>query len=52
MPVEHGMDATYNISAWMDKFLIAPFVPPYVKELATTEAPAEENKEQEQQAQQ
>ena len=27
--VEHSMDATFNISQWMDKFLIAPFEPPF-----------------------
>ena len=32
LPVEHGMDATFNISSWMDKFLIAPFEPEYVEE--------------------
>ena len=37
LPVEHGMDADYNISAWMDKFLIAPFVPPYVEELGANQ---------------
>lgn len=32
IPVEHGMDATFNITTWMDKFLIAPFEPPYAEE--------------------
>ena len=48
LPVEHGMDATFNISHWMDKFLIAPFDPPYVEEKAAAAegVAAEENKEQ------
>ena len=48
LPVEHGMDAEFNISFWMDKFLIAPFEPSYVEEKAAAaeEVPAEENKEQ------
>ena len=48
LPVEHGMDAEFNISHWMDKFLIAPFEPPFVQEEASSEAaaPEEEKKEQ------
>jgi len=30
LPVEHGFDATFNISTWMDKYLMAPFAPAFV----------------------
>jgi len=31
LSVEHSMDSTFNISQWMDKFLLAPFEPPFKK---------------------
>ena len=43
LPVEHQMDYTFNVSQWMDKFLLAPFDPPF-KEPSEEHDPAEKRK--------
>jgi len=42
LPVEHGYDASFNISTWMDRFLMEPFERAYVP--PTAAAAAEESK--------
>ena len=47
LPVEHGCDATFNISFWMDKYLVAPFEEQEADNVEEAKATAEEEVKQE-----